>query len=194
MLNKMLIAALFLCGILSVAHSQEQEAVIKLDSPEAIAEFQKMLDEKAEPVTAEPAGDLEKALSAGPKSSLPKTQTPSSGNEFKVYKPQPKEAAETQDILRAVSDSDNPPKKIEAKESGFNIYKPQAREAGKAVPEAKSKVNTSSADDGFKVFIPQAKEEPEQDKKTESSVKSLDSPEGREEFEELLRKHNLIGQ
>jgi hypothetical protein len=171
MLKKVVFSAVFLSAGGFFCMVCAQEAVIKLDSPEQIEQFQKMFLDTQEP----------KADSGAPESVLPETpekkppkKIESSEENFKVYKPQPKEP----------EDSGTAPAAGEDKKAEPEVLK---SEAADEVPAPKDAAELSGGENELKVFIPQAEENADGEA-GEKNIKWLESSEDLAEFEELLKK------
>lgn len=171
MLKKIFVSfsVLLIAGVFCSVYPQDKEAVIKLDSPEDIARFQEIFENK----TGRAESDLDKALADSVKQT-PKT-TGAADTEFKTAKPAAAEAAKSK-VKTALPASDKE----------FKVYKPQPKEESAAeavIPKS------NDSDEKFQVFIPKAKEETEEiNKSVDGNIKWLDSDEEIEEFNELLKK------
>jgi hypothetical protein len=185
MLKKVFISAsaVLIAGMFCLSHSQEHEAVIKLDSPEDIEKFQKIFDGE----TKKPSGEPEKDLADNTKEAPPTAEI--IGTEFEVYKPQAKDEA----VFPEKSADKTFPKEIESAESEFKIYKPQVKEEDADNVKPKTKAVRNLSEDEFKVFIPQAKEDIEASDKPESNVKWLETDEDIQELNEILKKAHRQG-
>jgi len=133
-------AVLFAACIFCTAYAQE-EAVIKLDSPEEIDQFQKMLqDDNSKKVMS----DLETALSDSAKQ--PAGKTVLSESEFKVYKPQAKEDAGTEKVKQKA--------KVvrQISEEEFKALIPQAKEDSEASVKPESNIKWLESDEDMEEF------------------------------------------
>jgi len=134
------VAILFAACIFCISYAQD-EAVIKLDSPEEVEQFQKILhDDNSKKVMS----DLETALSDDAK--RPSGKAGLSGSEFKIYKPQAKEDADTEKVkqkakvVRQISEED------------FKVLVPQAKEDSTVSGKPGSNIKWLESDEDIEEF------------------------------------------